>query len=158
MKRTVSLACVAVLLVLAPLIAQQGKWFSKIQTLEVYEIRPGILMMPRYTDDGDVCEVGIERIRYSPNLISRNTSLSREEIDQIVDELAPPGERGPKPKGLFGYDDILQMGNGYTTIETYENVSVEIYGDASHKCNQGILAATIKWNKRKCKAESPSQH
>jgi hypothetical protein len=106
--------------------------------------------MPRYTESGEVCEIGLERIRYSSEEVRRNDSLTREEIDQIVDELAPPNERGPKAKGLLGFDQIVQTGESYITFETYQNISVQIYGDASRNCNQGIVAAMIKWDKRKC--------
>ena len=35
--------------------------------LLAYEIRPGVLVMPRYAQDGQVWEVGMEKRRYSPN-------------------------------------------------------------------------------------------
>jgi hypothetical protein len=37
---------------------QHNSHFSNYKAVEAYEIRPGILMMPRYAKDGSVCEVG----------------------------------------------------------------------------------------------------
>jgi hypothetical protein len=53
-------------------------------------------MLPRYASDGRVCEIGLEKKHYSPDLI-RHGDLSRKEIDLIAEELAPSGERVPSP-------------------------------------------------------------
>ena len=44
----------------------QSSRFSKYKTLEAYEIGPGILMMPNFSSDGQVCEIGLEILHYSP--------------------------------------------------------------------------------------------
>jgi len=131
----------------------QSDKFPRYKAVEAYEIRPGILMIPRYAADGRVCEIGLERRHYSPEMIRLDSSLSRKEIDEIVDELAPENERGPKEGGLLG--DIASIdGGSLTTSSTYENVSVEIYSKLLPSKNLQIaeegVAATLTWKNRKC--------
>lgn len=149
MLKTVGLACAVTLLHLVA--RPHSDKFWKYKTVEAYEIRPGILMMPRYSDDGQVCEIGLEKLHYSSELIRMDSSLSREEIDQIADELAPTGKRGPKTTALGGRDLIVMAGHSLVTSIEYENVSIQIYGDDSRKCNQGTIAATIERKNRKCR-------
>jgi hypothetical protein len=133
----------------------QSDWFSKYKAVEAYEIRPGILMMPRYAEDGQVCEIGLERRHYTPEMIHLDSSMQRTMIDQIVDELAPVSERGPKTN-LFGGREIAMMaGGGMTTVVDYENVSVQlfssiIFGKKGISSIDGNVAATITWKNRKC--------
>src|SRR5258708_4191474 len=76
--------------------------FTKYQKIEAYEVRPGILMMPRYASDGEVCEIGLQRLLYSPDLVRTYPVLDRMEVDQILDELVPPDERGKPSKDTVG--------------------------------------------------------
>ena len=156
MSKFASLACTAMLLLLAanPQNDKHDK-FSKYKTVEAYEIRPGILAMPSYAEDGQVCEIGLEKRQYSPEIIRLNPSLSREEINQIADELAPANERGPKSKD-FARDLMAVSGGGMTTISTYENVTIQIHSAVSptskkHGIIADDIAATIKWTNRKCR-------
>ena len=128
--------------------------FAKYKAIEAYEIRPGVLMMPRYSSDGRVCEIGLEKLLYSPETIRLDSSLSREEIDQIVDELVPADERGPRSED-FPTDVMSEMGGGMTTIRVFKNVSIDIYGATSpfarkHETIVDEVVATIKWKDRKC--------
>jgi hypothetical protein len=97
----------------------------------------------------------LERRHYSPEKIYLDSTLSREEINQIADELVPTNERGPKTKGIGEGDDMSWSGRGLTTTSAYENVSIEIYSDISATSRKdqiaaGDIAATIKWKNRKC--------
>jgi hypothetical protein len=127
--------------------------FAKYKAVEAYEIRPGVLMMPRYSADGQVCEIGLEKLHYSPETIRLDSSLPRKEIDQVFDELVPADERGPKSKDPFG-TLITQGGQSFTTNVDFENVSIQIYGSASSASKGGTtvdeVAATLKWKNRKC--------
>jgi hypothetical protein len=86
-------------------------------------------------------------------MIRLDSSLSREEIDQIVDDLVPADERGPRSKD-FPTDVMSEMGGGMATIRVFENVSIDIYGATSHARKHETIAdevvATIKWKNRKC--------
>jgi hypothetical protein len=139
---------------LLPLAKRQDDQFLKYKAVEAYEVRPGILLMPRYSENGEICEIGLERRHYSPEKIYLDSTLSREEIGQIADELAPANERGPKASGIEGaYTSIA--GHGLTSVTEYENISIQIYGDVlPHSRKNEIvandIAATIKWKNRKC--------
>lgn len=110
--------------------------------------------MPKYSAEGQVCEIGLESRRYSPEVIRLDSALSRKEIDEVAAELAPASERGPRKAG-FG-DDVLSLsGPGMTTVSTYENISIEIYGHVlppskKHEIVTDDVAAAIKWKNRKC--------
>jgi len=153
MSRFIGLACVCMLLF--PVIRPQGgDRFSKYQPVEAYEIRPGILMMPRYSSDRQVCEVEIEKRHYSNGTVYLDSTLPRDTIIQIIEELVPLGERGPREKD-FETDLILHTGPGMTTSSEYENVSIQIYSEvlpASRKGNtvRGDIIALVHWKNRNC--------
>ena len=130
--------------------------FSKYRTVEAYEVRPGILMMPTYSEDGRVCEIGLERRHYSPDKVVLDSGLSRSEIDQIIDELVPIRERGPKSENLLERGGIILEGNSLVKSEGYENVTIRMYREASspsssHGIAASDVAVTITWNHRKCR-------
>jgi len=152
MSRLIGLVCTAILMLLVA--TPQGVKFSKYRTVEAYEIRPGVLMMPRYSEDGHVCEIGLEKRHYSPQEINLNSILSRKEIDQIFDELVPPDERGPKSSD-FGADLTVQGGGSITTNIGYENVSLRIFSEQLPSSSRreiviNDIVATIHWKNRKC--------
>jgi hypothetical protein len=144
-------------LFLLPLIAgtSDNQSLSRYKAIETYEIRPGIVIMPRYTSGHEVCEVGIERRHYSPEIIRLNSDLSRKEVDQIVDDLAPPSDRGPAANiGKIGNELMSQEGNSFATSIDYQNVTVQIYGPATEPDSGDVvienIVATIRWKNRKC--------
>lgn len=148
MSKLIGVIWIAVLLF--PIASAQSDHFSKYKAIEAYEIRPGILMMPRYAEDGRVCEVGLEPRHYTPHVVKTNPSLPRQMIDEIVDELAPAAERGSRT-GLMGGKDIILLGGlTVTTVVEYENLSVQI---ASRDLQNYLeyVAVTIQWKNRKCK-------
>jgi len=54
--------------------------FARYKQIEAYEIRPDILMMPSYTSDGQICEIGLEKRQYSPAMVRLEPSLTRRSI------------------------------------------------------------------------------
>ena len=150
MSQLIGLACTLMLLFSAQ--NPHGDRFLKFKAVEAYEIRPGILMMPRYSEDGQVCEIELERQRYSSGKIYLGSSLSRKDINELADELVPDGERGPK---IGEWDRITGVGRGMTTSSIYENVAIEIYSaiqptSVEHETVVNNIAAAIKWKNRKC--------
>jgi len=94
MTKLVGVSCLLALLLLPakPLNEQ----FSKYKRVEAYEIRPGILMMPRYSANGQVCMVLLQKDHFVKGVDDLDSTLPRREtIIQLFDELAPPAERGP---------------------------------------------------------------
>lgn len=128
--------------------------FSKYKKVEAYEIRPGILMIPRYSPNGQVCEIGLEKLHFTPEKIRLDSSLSRKEIDQIFDELVPKDERGPRPTEPLNRGMTTFEGQGMVSDDEYRNVSVQIYGNTSPAGRNGMmvdeLVATLKWKNRRC--------
>ena len=144
------------IILLAPLAKPQSENFSKYRPIEAYEVAPGILMIPRYAEDGQVCEIGLEVRHYSPDLVRLDSGLPRKKIERIVDELVPLNERGPKDTVLAGRDMITETGNSLVTFSEYENVSIQIYSailptSKKHKIAADDVAAIIRWKNRKCR-------
>ena len=128
----------------------QNDTFSKYKSIETYEIRPGILMMPRYATDGQVCEITLEKHHFDNDIADLNTTIPQETFIQLIDELAPANERGRQTMN-FGKEYIAAYsGHSTTTFAEYENVSIDIYGKSSHECGKGDIVAVIKWKKRAC--------
>jgi hypothetical protein len=129
--------------------------FNGYRAVEAFEIRPGILMIPRHSVDGQVCEIGLEKLHYSPEKIRLDSDLSRQEISQIFDELVPNAERGPKPTSLLEQGMTTVSGRGMIDDEEYQNVSIRIFGSYSPDGKGGgtldEVAATLTWKNRKCK-------
>jgi hypothetical protein len=148
------LSCVAAVFLLGAM--PQTEMFSKYKTVQAYEIRPGVLATPRYAEDGRICEIGVEKRTYSPEMIRIGSSFSQKEIDQIVDEFAPLEQRGAKSKDLLG-GMMTMSGATYTNATVYENVTIMSYGGMATKSGRsglsstGDVAFTIQWTKLKCK-------
>ncbi len=158
MAKLLSAISVLILLLTA---SPQKNTMAKYKAVEAYEVRPGILMFPSYSEEGQVCEIGLERRHYSPEIITLYSTLSRKEVDAIVDELAPASERGPKSQNPLD-SLMLVVGPGMTTFEQYENVTVRIesavIANSGKKTTVDDVVAVIIWKHRKCKqaAAAPS--
>ena len=152
MARLISVACVVALLL--PIAEPQHGRFSGDTPVEAYEIRPGILIMPKYTGDGQLCQVVIQRDHYTKGIVDLDSTLSREVVSQIFDELAPPAERGPLTtnKALEGLS--LYGGGGVTTYFDYEHVLLDISRPAS---SPGYVVALVTWKDRECQRGAGQQ-
>jgi hypothetical protein len=145
MTRLTGLAC-AIAFLLFPGNSQSER-FSKYKRVEAYEVRPGFLMMPRYAADGQLCEVAVQKEHYSNGTIQYDSTLPRETVIQIFDELAPPAERGP----LTIKDELARLslyaGNSVTSFLDYENVSLDVSRPTS---SPDDIVAVILWKGRSC--------
>lgn len=145
MSKTIALASLGMLLF--PLGQSQNARFTKYSAVETYEVRPGILALPSYANDGQVCQIEIEKRHYSEGTVSLDPSLPHEELQMIVDELVPPVERGPRIVD-FGTEYMsVQTGNAVTTFAQYKNISIDIYSKVSPALD---VAAIIRWSNRRC--------
>ena len=114
-----------------------------------YEIKPGIVMIPQYAEDGNVCEMSVERHPASHIL---GATFSTEEAKSVIDELVPETQRGQHVK-TGKYDKWLNttVTGGFTDTEySYENISIHIYGTTRPEPS-GEMLIVIKWLKRACK-------
>jgi hypothetical protein len=126
---------------------------GKYQKIVGYEVRPGVVVTPRYSVDGRLCEIGIERRGYSPEQI-RLGWITNEEIDSIVDELVPPEERGPRSKD-FPFKSASFNGRTGRSVREYENVTIQILYSLKDPLNKKSPTATdivgwVKWKNRSC--------
>ena len=129
--------------------------FPTLKPISAYELRKDVLMLPRYAENGEVCEIGFEKRHYSPEMVFLDSGFSRDEIDSIFEELVPANERGKKIDDFWG-DLILESGHGLTTTIGYENVSLRIMSekwqqDSSGKPVLRDVVVIIRWKGRECK-------
>jgi hypothetical protein len=124
---------------------------NRLHSIETYEIQPGILVMPTYSDAGEVCKIVLEKRHVSSKGVDVEAKMSHEEILRIFDELAPRAERG-KPKWNLGESGELTSFDGGTfdTTIPYENVSLMMFGKGKMNDAPGYVAAIIQWERQNC--------
>jgi hypothetical protein len=116
---------------------------AKYPTVAAYKVRPGILMTAKYAEDGQVCEMVLER-RYMQDQPDADSTIPSRLMDQLIDELAPTVDRGPAKRRWLGNSFVA---GGVTHVERdFENVLVEIDGTVS----RGDKIVVIRWKKRTC--------
>jgi hypothetical protein len=136
---------------------------SRLKRVEAYEVLPGIVALPRYTADGQICEIALEKLHYSAGTIRLDPTLTTTEVNQIADQLVPSDERGPKPKDPLERGGNSFAGKSMETSEEYQNVSIHTYRAIVGTPVKGrisvsdIAAATIEWRHRTCRRPSDGQ-
>jgi hypothetical protein len=152
MLKLIGLGCVvAFLLSIAEL---RGGQFSEYVPVKAYEISPGVLVMPKYSGAGQLCQAVIQKDHYAKGVADLDSTMPRKVITQIFDHLAPSSERGPLTidKELEGLS--LYGGGGVTTFLDYKNVSLDMMRPSS---SAGYVLAVIKWKNRGCQADPGSR-
>ena len=119
---------------------------AKYKRITAYEVRPGILMTASFGAKGQICEMALQRNRYpSENRVDLMSPLPK--FDELLDELAPPSERGAAVKqGFSGF----VSGNVIQTKLNYENVSIDEVAGFSNPCTPGAAVIIIRWKNRGC--------
>ena len=145
MSKAIGLACSAIFLFL--LMKPHNDRFLKYKTVETYEVRPGILMMPSYASDGKICKIEVEKRHYSNETAFLDSKLKHELMIEIIDELVPYGERGQSTSPLASEYLSVSGGNTVTTFAEYENVTINVFSEAA---SQGDVVAIISWKNRHC--------
>jgi hypothetical protein len=145
MTRLTGLACAVALLLLPAKL--QDEPFSKYKRVEAYEVRPGILMMPRYSANGEVCLIVLQKDHYVNGVAVFDSTLPREMVTEIFDDLAPPAERGPQTLNDELARLSLYAGNSVTWFLDYKNVSLDVSRSTS---SPGDIVAVIQWKGRAC--------
>ena len=152
MAKLIGFGCVVALLL--PLAEPQGGRFSKYAPVKAYEITPGVFVMPKYSEIGQLCQAVIQKDHYTGGVADLDSALAPKVITQIFDQLAPSAERGAFTidKELEGLS--LYGGGGVTTFLDYKNVSLDMMRPAS---SPGYVVAVITWKNRGCQAEPSSR-
>jgi hypothetical protein len=123
---------------------------AKYRKITSYEVRPGIVMTPRYAQDGQVCEMIVEKRAKTDKDVIFGSSFAEKEWKDAVDELVPPSERGKDVTGLLN----TTVDGGFITADyTYEKVRIRVQGVTRPKPTPAVLI-TITWSKRTCAEES----
>jgi hypothetical protein len=138
------------LLLLSIAVAARGQTSAnlsaKYRPVTSYEVRPGILMTPKYAADGLVCEMVLERRHKTETGINFGDLLSKEVVKELVDELVPETERG---KNLTEFLNTTIDGGFVTTEYAYQNVLVRVHGITRPEPS-GDMVVIITWRKRVC--------
>ena len=119
---------------------------SKYRQVSSYELRPGIVMTPKYAADGQVCEMVLERRQKTETGVVFGVSFSEKEVKELVDQLVPQANRG---RNLTKFLNVSVDGGFVTTEYTYENVLVRVYGIT--RPVPGDRVVIITWPKRVCR-------
>jgi hypothetical protein len=127
---------------------------AKYPVVNAYDVHPGILMIAKYANDGQVCEITLEKRRErSGRIIIDSSTISREIILQLIDELVPVAERG-KPMKEYPLNmmfETFESGNLELTEAEFEKVHIAIAGSRS-KNIFGDVFVWITWKQRTCAA------
>jgi len=103
-------------------------------------------MTARFSGDGQVCEMTLEKRTATDSGIVFGGSFSEQEGRSLVDDLVPQDLRG---RDLTGRFNGTIEGVSFTNEYTYENVLVRMYGTRSvGAVGYGVIV--IKWPKRPC--------
>jgi hypothetical protein len=127
----------------------------KYRTVVFFEIRPGVVMAPQYTANGDVCQMAVQKLSETEQGNLADNFFSEHEIGDLVDELAPPVERGKEiTLGLSnGHGPEGYMAGGMIErIMTYENVIVAAVGRSQLKPPARNTVLVFTWRNRVCQA------
>jgi hypothetical protein len=142
------------LLLSVPAIAQgqtSADLSTKYHQVTSYELRPGVIMTPRFAANGQVCEMDIEKRHKTDTGINFGSSFSAKEVRELVDELAPEQERG---KNLTEPLNSIIDGGFNTTEYKYENILVSVRGITRPQPEDMIVIIT--WQKRSCRGTGQS--
>jgi hypothetical protein len=145
MLKPVGVACTFALICF--LVKPANDTFSRYKTVEAYEIRLGILMMPTYSHDGQICQAVLEKQHYLNGKIVLDSGMPHELVMQIVDELVPDSEKGPLLIDPEFARLWLYAGVSASWLGDYKNVSIDI---ARLQSAPGDIVAVIKWKNRPC--------
>lgn len=138
--------CILLLVLVATALGQTSADLSaRYPQIAAYKVHPDVEMTARFSGDGQVCEMTLEKIAETDSRVILGASFSLEELRTLVDDLVPEDLRGPNlTKGRF--NGSIE-GISFTTEYTYENVLVRAYGIRGAAGYQVII---ITWPKRPC--------
>lgn len=151
--------CVAVMMAVSAWGQTSGDLSAKYSALNAYEVRPGILMTAKYAENGQACEMVLETRHYhAPGQSDVGSYIPLNMENQLIDELAPPTERGPATSKWLR-NSFMAGGVSYMERD-FENVLVIIHG--TYSCDQeqsngrvscpngGTQVIEIRWKTRTC--------
>ena len=111
---------------------------KKYHHYEVYEVEPGVQMIPKFDSSGVVCEMQVEQVHFVRDAATFDHAIDQNKVFPIIDQLVPASERGTKLNTL---DECMGM---CQTTYLYSNVTINTlsHGDTT--------LIRIKWRNRTC--------
>lgn len=146
MRQIILLGAVGFITILAA--SDRSARFARYPAVESYTVRSGILMVPKYAGDGEVCEIGLEPLHFHDGMIEMGTTQFGKQLAELFDELAPIPERGRRTDELG--DSVTSSGGLIEVQKSYENVEFATYNSEDQSSGTRDVVAVIKWTKRKC--------
>jgi hypothetical protein len=135
----------------------QASLGAKYPVVSAYLVRPDVLMTAKFSDDGQVCEMELEKRHWTTGKVDTGPGMPRELVRRLIDELAPPSERGrPAKNYLRNNSESTITGNVEFTESDFERVSIEIVGSTSPG-EAGDVVVTIRWKNRACSVARPDR-
>ena len=95
---------------------------AKYPVVSYYEVRPGVLMEPRYSADGQICGFRLFAKQAMPKMNNFDLRSRDKTIEGILADLVPVDMRGQRAKD-FGM--LARVGKVSNEVDDYENVFVE---------------------------------
>ena len=143
--------CILLLALVATAFGQTSADLSaRYSQITAYQVRSDVQMTARFSGDGQVCEMTLEKKAKTDSGIVLGASFSEKEVRTLVDDLVAEALRGRDLTRRFnGRIEGLSIMAEYT----YENVIVRVYG--THVGEAGDKVITVMWPKRSC-AIAPS--
>jgi len=128
---------------------------QKYLPIATYQIRPGIIMFVEFDNQGQACQMTLERNEAVSSNDGKRDTFSAQLADQLVDELAPVAVRG-QPLSRYLNPDSYVAGGVFLLKQDFTNVSVEKIGNTSDDSTESIRTLRILWTKRSCSRGSKS--
>lgn len=155
LKKLLLIGIVIVLFIAAK---PQSERFSKYKAIEAYEVKPGVLAIPKYSANGYLCEIDLQRLHFLSGRIDLDSGLTDKEIDTIADELVPRNERGQRQSSL---DSTVLNGEVAIDHEEFEKISIITHtliafgssdspGKPGEKIDATKVVAIIRWKEHPC--------
>ena len=120
----------------------------KYPQITVYKVRPDVQMTARFSGDGQVCEMTLQKRVETDSGVILGGSFSEKEVRSLVDDLVPEDLRG---RNLTRRFDGSIEGLLTTKLYTYENVLVRVFGTTQPDGGErGDRVIIITWPKRRC--------
>ena len=98
-------------------------------------------MTAKFASNGLVCRMEIEQARFSNKGVDLSNGIDENGMSGLIDQLAPPSERGERTRERDGGDVTGQV---LESIVSYSNVTTHQL--SSH----GTTVITVNWIHRTC--------
>jgi hypothetical protein len=144
-------AALATLIPVQMLTQTESQLDQNYTKLRVYAVRPNISLTAKFGGDGRVCEMALEPRRYDGDKVALLSSLPKQEIVNIIEEVVPESDRGRRLEG-GGFSKWLESdvsGDAIFTTYRYENMTIQVYGTIRKK-DSDRMAAVVTFSQRSC--------